>query len=69
MRGIFAVFGMALLFLLAVTGLQPARAANMDENSPTVLITGSSRGIGLAIVKYYVEPGTITNTDGKTIPW
>ena len=57
MRQIFVIFGMALLFLLAVTGLQPVGAANVDENSPTVLITGSNRGIGLAFAKNYAEQG------------
>ena len=57
MRRIFVIFGIALLLLLAVTGSQPVGAANMDENSPTVLITGSNRGIGLAFAKYYAEQG------------
>ena len=65
-----------------------------EVGSPTVLITGSNRGIGLGFVEHYAaqgwnvvatcrnpgmtriiadltldDPGTITNTDGKTIPW
>lgn len=46
-----------LLALIAVAGLQPAHAGGLDADSPTVLITGSNRGIGLAFAKYYAEQG------------
>jgi len=46
-----------LLALLAVAVLQPAHAEGLDADSPTVLITGSNRGIGLAFAKYYAEQG------------
>jgi NAD(P)-dependent dehydrogenase (short-subunit alcohol dehydrogenase family) len=47
----------ALLTLIAVAGLQPAHANGLDADNPTVLITGSNRGIGLAFAKYYAEQG------------
>jgi len=57
MRQILVIPRTALLILIAVSGFQPAGAVNMDGNSPTVLITGSNRGIGLAFVEHYAKQG------------
>ena len=34
-----------------------AHAGSIDENKPTVLITGANRGIGLAFVEHYIGEG------------
>ena len=57
MRGLLINFFPAVLSLAAVTGSQAADTASLDAGSPTVLITGSNRGIGLAFAKYYAEQG------------
>jgi NAD(P)-dependent dehydrogenase (short-subunit alcohol dehydrogenase family) len=57
MRRLLINFFPAFLLLTALTGLQAAAAVSLDADSPTVLITGSNRGIGLAFVKYYAEQG------------
>ena len=43
----------ALLFI-AIGG---AHGATIDPDRPTVLVTGSNRGLGLAFVRHYVESG------------
>ena len=44
-------------FLLAALIAPIAQAASLDSNKPTLLITGSNRGIGLEFVKHYVAEG------------
>ena len=50
---IFAVTLAILAVTALATGLQPAQAAE----APTVLITGSNRGIGLELARQYAERG------------
>lgn len=57
MRRLLVMMLTALLSWMAVTGLQAAETIDLEANSPTVLITGSNRGIGLAFAKYYAEQG------------
>ena len=45
----------ALALLIVSTG--GAHGASIDPDRPTVLITGSNRGIGLAFVRHYVAEG------------
>lgn len=58
-----------LAALTIAFGGQSVNASGLNPDSPTLLITGSNRGIGLAFVEHYADKGTITNTDGRTIPW
>lgn len=48
-----AAFAFAVLF----SGAAPAVAAELDADRPTVLITGSNRGIGLGFVRHYAAEG------------
>ncbi|HSG64039.1 MAG TPA: SDR family oxidoreductase [Gammaproteobacteria bacterium] len=43
--------------LLAILGSAAALAQRIDPSQPTVLITGSSRGIGLAFAEHYAAAG------------
>lgn len=43
--------------LMAGLGLSAATAQHIDSAQPTVLITGSNRGIGLAFAQYYADEG------------
>ena len=45
------------LFALWTIGSMPALAAGLAKDQPTVLITGSNRGIGLGFVQHYAEEG------------
>ena len=45
----------AVALLIVVTG--GAHGASIDPDRPTVLVTGSNRGIGLAFVQHYVAEG------------
>ena len=49
-------FALAALTAL-VTNSLPAQAAGLDAERPTVLITGSNRGIGLGFVRHYAAQG------------
>ncbi len=42
------------LLILAISG---AHGASIDPDRPTVLVTGSNRGIGLAFVQHYIDQG------------
>ena len=54
-RFLFALWLPAFALLLVASG--GAHGASIDPDRPTVLITGSNRGIGLAFVRHYVEAG------------
>ncbi len=49
----FAAFVAAVLF----AGVDPAVASDLGVDRPTVLITGSNRGIGLGFVRHYAAEG------------
>lgn len=55
MKKIVAAFLMALL--LSVQAVQITQAAEFKADAPTVLITGSNRGIGLEFVRQYAAAG------------
>ena len=46
-----------VLFALWASGVAPALAAGLAKDQPTVLITGSNRGIGLGFVQHYAAEG------------
>jgi NADPH:quinone reductase-like Zn-dependent oxidoreductase len=48
---------LALLAALVATVPTPAAAAVKDPDSPTILITGSNRGVGLALAREYADKG------------
>jgi NAD(P)-dependent dehydrogenase (short-subunit alcohol dehydrogenase family) len=48
---------LALLVALVATVPAPAAAAVKDPDSPTILITGSNRGVGLALAREYADKG------------
>ncbi len=50
------IHSLAAFSLLMVAGAG-AHGASLDADRPTVLITGSNRGIGLAFVRHYVAEG------------
>lgn len=50
------LFSQVLLTLLLLVGVLPVHAA-FKVDSPTVMITGSNRGIGLAFAKHYAAQG------------
>ncbi len=50
-------FGYALLVALCVLPLPSALAQTFDPDQPTVLITGSNRGIGFAFAAHYASLG------------
>lgn len=45
------------VFMIVVANLTPAVAGGLDADRPTVLITGSNRGIGLGFVRHYAAAG------------
>ena len=45
------------LVILALLAAGSGQSATIDPDRPTVLITGSNRGIGLAFVRHYVNDG------------
>lgn len=45
------------VFALLIVATGDAHGASLDADRPTVLITGSNRGIGLAFVQHYVAEG------------
>ena len=47
----------SLLALVIGTGAAPTRSHAVDESSPTVLITGANRGLGLEFARQYKEAG------------
>lgn len=51
------VLVLALLFGLPAAAAADQEAPAADSGAPTVLITGSNRGIGLAFAKWYAEQG------------
>ena len=51
------VLVLALLFGLPAAAAAEQEAPAADSAAPTVLITGSNRGIGLAFAKWYAEQG------------
>ena len=51
------VMVLGLLFSLPGAAVAEQEAAYADSAPPTVLITGSNRGIGLAFAKWYAEQG------------
>lgn len=51
------VMVLGLVFSLAGTAAAEQEAASADSAPPTVLITGTSRGIGLAFAEWYAEQG------------
>ncbi|MDE0489623.1 MAG: SDR family oxidoreductase [Gammaproteobacteria bacterium] len=51
------VMVLGLVFSLAGTAAAEQEAASADSATPTVLITGTSRGIGLAFAEWYAEQG------------
>lgn len=51
-------FRLSLAWLLLWAGIaSPAHAAMPEAGSPTILVTGSNRGIGLALVKEFAAQG------------
>jgi NAD(P)-dependent dehydrogenase (short-subunit alcohol dehydrogenase family) len=46
-----------MLFAILSAGAPPALAAAFSNDKPTVLITGSNRGIGLGFVQHYAAEG------------
>lgn len=57
MRRLVIIILAALLSWTILTALKAEETLGLNANSPTVLITGSNRGIGLAFAKYYAEQG------------
>lgn len=54
----FKVFRRSLAWLLLLGGMaSPALAAMPEAGHPTILITGSNRGVGLALVKEFAAQG------------
>ena len=53
----FLVIQSLSAFALLIVATGGAHGASIDPDRPTVLITGSNRGIGLAFVRHYVEAG------------
>jgi NAD(P)-dependent dehydrogenase (short-subunit alcohol dehydrogenase family) len=51
------LFRKSLALLLLLAGALPALAATPEPGSPTILITGSNRGIGLALAREYAAQG------------
>ncbi|MDE0001895.1 MAG: SDR family oxidoreductase [Rhodospirillaceae bacterium] len=56
LRNLLVTQSLSALVLLIVSA-GSAHGASIDPDRPTVLITGSNRGIGLAFVKHYVAEG------------
>ena len=60
-RSYVAIIIAISFFLLGVTYANDSRVSNglesFDPEKPTVLITGSNRGIGFAFVKHYAKDG------------
>lgn len=58
MKGYLSCLRRLLLVLIAIApGIPAAGAAELDAGSPTVLVTGSNRGIGLEFVRQYAALG------------
>lgn len=56
LRNLLVTQSLSALALLIVSA-GGAHGASIDPDRPTVLITGSNRGIGLAFVQHYVAEG------------
>ena len=54
---IIAIFFSLQGFTYARDSSVPSALASLDQEKPTVLITGSNRGIGFAFVKHYSKDG------------
>jgi NAD(P)-dependent dehydrogenase (short-subunit alcohol dehydrogenase family) len=57
LRASLIVVGLFALWAIGAIGAMPALAAGLVKDQPTMLITGSNRGIGLGFVQHYAEAG------------